>query len=130
MLKPERGAAWKEGGGDRGGRTTDNKWLLLLEPLHQFTMDSVMASRCLDIFVVWSLLPLLIYTSRIIKDTPGLQSNGKASVCCAPVRCLRGTALDELFPLTTHFTFLIKYKQLVILWMLKKKVTVMLSKEK
>lgn len=90
VLKPERGAAWREGGGDRGGRTTDNKWPLLLEPLRQFTMDSVMASRCLDIFVVWSLLPLLIYTGRIIKDTPGLQSNGKPSVCCAAVRRLQG----------------------------------------
>ncbi|XP_075881869.1 C-type lectin domain family 18 member A-like [Nelusetta ayraudi] len=39
-------------------------------------MDSAMASRCLDIFVVWSLLPVLIYTNRIIKDMPGLQSNG------------------------------------------------------
>lgn len=100
MLKPARGAAWKEGGGDRGGRTTDNKWPLLLEPLRQFTMDSVMASRCLDIFVVWSLLPLLIHTGRIIKDTPGLQSNGKPSVCCAPVSIRGNFSTNNTFYLT------------------------------
>ncbi|XP_044060150.1 C-type lectin domain family 18 member A-like isoform X2 [Siniperca chuatsi] len=36
-------------------------------------MGSVTASRCLDLFVVLSLLPPCIYANRIITDTPDLQ---------------------------------------------------------
>lgn len=89
---------WKEGGEDQGGRITDNKWPVLLETLREFTMESVTASRCLDVFVILSLLPLLISPSWIIKDTPGLQSGttGKDTPSRARVRCPRGT--DQIRP--------------------------------
>lgn len=116
-------ATLKRGGEDRGGRTAENKWPLLLEPLRQLTMDSAMASRCLDIFVVWSLLPVLIYTNRIIKDMPGLQSNGKHSARFAFARCQRETGWMNFFR-TTRFAVLVKYKHIVFLRVWEKVIVV------
>lgn len=52
---------------------------MLLESLHEFTMESVTASRYLDIFVLLSLLTL-VYANRIITDTPGLHSMNTGKV--------------------------------------------------
>ncbi|TMS13003.1 hypothetical protein E3U43_018078, partial [Larimichthys crocea] len=38
-------------------------------------MESTAASRCLDLFVVLSLLPPFISATRIITDTPDLQKS-------------------------------------------------------
>lgn len=57
-------------------------------------MESTAASRCLDLFVVLSLLPPFISATRIITDTPDLQkstSTGKHTETCARVRGPRGT---------------------------------------
>lgn len=57
-----------EGGGQ-------DKWPLLLETLQEFTMLFVTACRCLDLFVVLSMLFPFIHANRIITDRPDHQKS-------------------------------------------------------
>ncbi|KAI3377853.1 hypothetical protein L3Q82_008991 [Scortum barcoo] len=82
----------KEGGEERRRRQEDREAAAVsLETLEESTMGSAAASRCLDLFVLLSLLPPSTCADRIIRAAPDQQrSTGTGKQHRARVRCPRG----------------------------------------